>query len=110
MRFHSIPSPDAEADIDSASRWYQQIDPNLAFRFTMETFETLRRIERFPYQFPVIEGTTRRALLKHFPYSIFFTLNNEGPFVIAVVHQRRSDVVWMDRATGASERGPYDRQ
>ena len=105
MRFHSIPSPDAEADIVSASGWYQQIDPNLAVRFVLETFATLRRIERFPYQFPVIQGITRRALLKRFPYSILFDLNTAGPFVIAVVHQRRSETVWMDRANRATERG-----
>ena len=97
MKFHSIPSPDAEADIDSASRWYQQIDPDLAVRFALETLTTLRRIKRFPYQFPVIEGITRRALLKRFPYSIYFDLNGDEASVIAVVHQRRSDTIWMDR-------------
>ena len=106
MKFQSIPSPGAEADIVSAYRWYQQIDPNLAFRFTLETFATLRRIKTFPYQFPIIRGTTRRALLKRFPYSIFFSLNNDGLFVIAVVHQRRSETIWMDRANRAVERGP----
>ena len=106
MKYCSIPSPDAEADIVSALRWYQQIDPNLAFRFTLEAFATLRRIKTFPYQFPVIRGTTRRALLKRFPYSILFSLKNEGLFVIAVVHQRQSETIWMDRANRATERGP----
>ena len=106
MRFHSILSPDAEADLDSASRWYQHIDLNLSFRFELETVATLRRIEKFPYQFPVIEGITRRALLKRFPYSILFDLNTDGPFVIAVVHQRRSDIIWMDRVNSVNERGP----
>ena len=97
MRFDSILSPGAEADFDSASRWYQRIDPSLAFRFTLETFRTLRRIMMFPYQFPIIKSTTRRAILKRFPYSIFFILKKDGPFVIAVVHQRRSDTIWTAR-------------
>ena len=75
-----------------------QEDPNLAGSLLFETGATRRRIERFPYQFPVIDGTTRRALLKRFPYKIFFALKKDGPFVIAVVHQRRSDNLWMDRA------------
>src|SRR5688572_12760704 len=98
MKFHSILSPDAEADLDSASRWYERTDPNLASRFELETLAILRRIQKYPYQFPVVEGTKRRALLKRFPYSIFFALKKDGPFVIAVVHQRRSDAIWMDRA------------
>jgi hypothetical protein len=97
MRFHSILSPDAEAELDSAVRWYQRIDRNLGFRFRLETLATLRRIKIFPYQFPVIKSATRRAILKRFPYSIFFTLKKDGPFVIAVVHQRRSDTIWTDR-------------
>lgn len=106
MRFHSIPSPDVEADIDSVSRWYQQIDLNLAFRFRLETLATLRRIEKYPYQFPIIDGEIRRALLKRFPYSILFSLNNHILSVIAVVHQRRSETIWKDRASRANERGP----
>lgn len=106
MRYRSIPSPGAEADIVSAFRWYHQIDPNLAFRFTLETLATLRRIKTFPYQFPIISGKARRALLKRFPYWIFFSLNKNGLFVIAVVHQRRSETIWMDRASPANERGP----
>jgi hypothetical protein len=66
MRYRSILSPDAEADFDSAARWYRRIDQNLEFRFTLETFATLRRIKTFPYQFPVVYHTTRRALLKRF--------------------------------------------
>ena len=98
MKFYSILSPDAEADFDSACRWYERIDRDLVSRFELETLATISRIKTFPYQFPVIEGTARRALLKRFPYSVFFILKNEGPFVIAVVHQRRSETAWMDRA------------
>ena len=107
MKYRSVLSPGAEADIGSAVRWYQRINRNLASRFKLETFATLRRVKKSPYHFPLIgDGKTRRALLKRFPYSIFFTLKKYGPFVIAVVHQRRSETIWMDRANSANERGP----
>jgi toxin ParE1/3/4 len=98
MKFQSILSPDAEADFDSASRCYLHIDIDLAFRFRRETIATNRRIKAFPYQFPLIEGIARRAFVKRFPYSIYFDLNDDEASVIAVVHQRRSDIIWMDRA------------
>jgi len=44
-----------------------------------------------------MRGTTRRALLKRFPYSIYFYLKDGKASVIGVVHQRRSDNIWMDR-------------
>ena len=86
-----ILSPDAKADIYSAVRWYQRIDLNLAFRFTLETSAVLRRIAQFPYQFPRGKGLVRRALLKRFPYSVSFKLNEEGVFILAVLHQRRGN-------------------
>ena len=103
MKYRSVLSPGARADIRSAVRWYQHIERNLAFRFSMEIRATLRRIEKFPYQFPVRNGTVRRALLNRFPYSVYFRLNTDQPYVLAVVHQRRNDTVWMDRAMGYTE-------
>jgi len=97
MRYRSVPSPDAEADISSAVRWYQGTSLNLAFRFTLETVATRRRIERFPFQFPIVYKTVRRALLKRFPYSMYFELKDDEASVIAVVHQRRNPAVWMAR-------------
>jgi len=56
---------------------------------------------------PIIEGNkyiigpVRRALLKHFPYFMYFSLNEDHVSVIAVVHQRRDHTVWMDRGNGS---------
>ena len=108
MRYRSVLSPGAQADISSAVRWYQRTDPNQAFRFMLDIRATRRRIERFPYQFPIIEtpkhikDIVRRALLKHFPYCLVFTLNKDVASVIAVVHQRRADFTWMDRGNGTN--------
>ena len=103
MKYRSVLSPGAQADMDSASRWYRNIDLNLAYSFLLETATTRRRIERFPYQFPIVEGITRRALLKRFPYSIFFDLYDDEASVIAVVHQRRSDTIWRNRVNARTE-------
>jgi toxin ParE1/3/4 len=97
MRRRIIPSPDAEADLESAKRWYQLKEAKLSSRFRMETQKALRRIVRNPLQFPIVYEGVRRALLKRFPYSIYFTLNKDSVFVIAVVHQRRSVDAWLSR-------------
>lgn len=97
-----ILSPDAKADIRSAVRWYKRTDPNLAFRFKSEIRGTLRRIARFPYQFPLVESTFRRANLKRFRYAILFSVGKERVVVKAVVHQHRADSTWKDRGNGYS--------
>ena len=97
-----ILSPDAKADIRSTAQWYERIDPNLTFRFTLETRATLRRILQYPYRFPIIKGVIRRAGLNRFPYSIFYFLDMNNISVIGVVHERRADNVWMGRGNGYS--------
>jgi plasmid stabilization system protein ParE len=97
-----ILSPDAKADLRSTIRWYKRTDPNLALRFKLEMRASLRRIARFPYQFPLIEGTFRRANLKRFRYAIFFFCRERARVVRAVIHERRADSIWKDRGNGYS--------
>jgi plasmid stabilization system protein ParE len=100
MSHRVILSPDAKVDIRSTVRWYKQTELNLAFRFTLERRATRRRIARSPIVFPLVKDAVRRALMKRFPYAIYFALNKDAVFVIAVLHQRRVNTVWMDRENG----------
>ena len=99
MKYRVILSPDARADISSAVRWYQQIDPDVAFRFLLKTEATIDRILRHPYSFQRLKGVIRRAVLHRFPYSIFFVLKNELVIVIAVRHQRQSSILRLPADT-----------
>lgn len=103
MTYRIIFSPGANADIRSTVRWYERIDPNLAFRFILETSTTLWRIARFPYQFPLIMGIFRRAGLKRFRYAIYYSVEKEEVVVKAIVHERRNDTAWKDRGNGIAK-------
>ena len=100
MHFHIILSPDAEADINAVVWWYQSKDLKVALRFRAEADATLQRIAQFPYRYQLINSRIRRASLRRFPYSIFFYLNMAEVFVIAVIHQRRNHLPWIDRGNG----------
>lgn len=78
----------------SARRWYRRIDSNLARRFSLEGRTIVRRIAQFPNQFPRVDGTLRQALLRRFPYAMYYRLHSKLVIVVAVVHQRRSDAIW----------------
>ena len=99
MNKRVILSPDAKVDIRSAVEWYHHIHPHLASRFEQETLKALRNIGQFPFRFRIIKGTVRRAMLKRFPYAVYYSLRDNVASV-AVLHQRRSDAVWMNRGTG----------
>lgn len=89
MIHHLILSPDAEDGVHSALLWYLQADTNLPFRFETELDSILNRILRNPNQFPQVSGVLQRALMKRFPYSIYFTVNDDTVYVVRVLHQRR---------------------
>jgi|SRR6185369_2375159 len=98
MNYHIVLSPDAKADIRSARRWYRRIDRNLARRFSLESRITVHRVTQFPYRFPLVNETVRQALLKRFPYAMYYRPYSKLVFVIAVVHQRRSDDIRKQRS------------
>ncbi len=99
MKLNIILSPGGTADLNAVTRWYHNIDPNLSLRCAVEVVRILRRMEQSPLQFPRVSPGVRRALLKRFPYSVYFSLNIRIPSVIAVLHQHRDPRVWMERCT-----------
>jgi len=93
MNYRIALSPGAKKDINSAARWYLDIDPNLAFRFLAEIKTTLQRITRMPYAFPVHKPPFRRTRLKRFPYSIYYFVEINVVNIEAIFHKRRS--TWL---------------
>jgi plasmid stabilization system protein ParE len=93
MKYRVILSPDAEAGISSAFRWYQHANPDAAFRFLLKINATINRIRQYPNSFTLVSGVIRRAVLHRFPYSIYFGLMKEVAIVMAIRHQRQSAIL-----------------
>jgi toxin ParE1/3/4 len=90
--------PAAETDIREASEWYEERELGLGGRFLDELRGTFTRIARMPLQFPSIGKGLRRALLKRFPYAIYFVPRDDSTCaVLAVLHQRRNPNIWKKR-------------
>lgn len=72
----------------SYGTWYEAEAPGLGRRFR-EAIDTLtERMSANPRQFPVVFKNVRGALLRRFPYSLFFVVEEEALFVIACFHAR----------------------
>ena len=84
-----ILSPDAKTDIHAIKRWYYRNGASLSLQFAAEVEFTLRLIAQYPHAFPLVKRGVRRALMKGFPYLIYFTLKGGTVSVIAVIHKRR---------------------
>jgi toxin ParE1/3/4 len=93
-----IVRPLAEADVQQASDWYEEKELGLGARFLDELRDSFARIRRMPLQFPAIGKGLRRALLRRFPYAIYFVPHDEHRVVIiAVLHQHRNPSIWKKR-------------
>jgi hypothetical protein len=88
----------ALTDIGEALQWYTTRSRGAAQRFQAALLATLAEVERDPERFRVIEHDVRRAVLRSFPYSIYFRpAQPDGWAVIAVQHDRRDPLHWQAR-------------
>jgi plasmid stabilization system protein ParE len=89
-----IVRPSAQLDIDEAASWYYQRDPAVARRLFAELDAAFERIRQNPAQFPVVVEPIQRALLRKFPYTVYFIVGGDLAAVVAVIHQRRKPINW----------------
>jgi len=76
----------AEADIVDAALWYEARATGLGADFLRAVDVTLAEIERMPERFPVVHLHCRRALLRRFPYGVFFVPTATTISVVACMH------------------------
>ena len=92
-----IVRPSAEADVRQAALWDESKREGLGAEFILELDALYERIAQNPRQLPTIEEGTRRALLRRFPYAVYFVLGDDVPVIIAVLHQHRRPDAWRER-------------
>jgi len=88
--------PEADAEVAEASQWYEQRRSGLGGEFAAAVAEVVSRIVENPLVFPRVHGQTRRAILRRFPYALYFRTLGDDIVVLAVQgrqHPRR----WQSR-------------
>ena len=89
--------PAAAADIEDAFLWYQTKRLGLGDEFREELRSTLNQVAENPQHYQVVHRGTRRALLKRFPYGVFYREFPEVLIVVACMHGRRNPNRWQSR-------------
>lgn len=91
-------SREARADIEEAAGSLGEISPALPARFAAELERVYAAIGEYPQMYPVVYKNFRRALLRRFPYSVFYAVERSFALVVGVVHQARDESTWKRRA------------
>jgi len=90
-------SPFAEQDLDTAVEWYNSKREVLGNEFAYEVSEIFERIKFNPLQFPKEYGKMRKAVIKRFPYSVFFVFKDEIAFILGIFGASRNPNIIKNR-------------
>ena len=85
-----IVRPEAESDLLQGFLWYEGQQPGLGVEFLTEVSRCQQSIEQRPLSFVRIDNTLRRAIVRRFPYALFFLVDAEQISVVAAFHMARN--------------------
>jgi len=99
MSFSVQLSNEAIQDYDEAVAWYEGQQKGLGFDFSYRLSETLEQIENFPASSQLLYKNCRCAVLKQFPYKVFYVFEETQPdiLVFAILHDKRHPDMWKRR-------------
>ena len=90
-------TPEADAELTEARRWYSHKRQDLDLEFMQCIDDALSRVIGNPHVNPIVYRTLRRAVIRRFPFAIFFDVREDEIQVIAVFHSRRDPEGWQSR-------------
>ena len=96
--YRLVSQPSTDLDIEGAFQWYENEQIGLGLEFLDELRATYNLIVDGPFKYPHLRSNIRRALLKRFPYAVFFAIENEVIVVVAVLHTSRNPAEWQRRS------------
>jgi len=87
----------AEDELREARDWYEAQGPGLGRRLVGVVGKMLVDIQENPLRFPIVHRDIRRAMVRRFPYAVFFCDQADVILVIGVVHRHRHPDTWKRR-------------
>jgi plasmid stabilization system protein ParE len=89
--------PQADADLLEARTWYDAQETGWGAVFFDAVSAMVHRIADMPLAFPLADGQTRRAVLRRFPYSVYFQVRADHILIVAIMHNSRDPRRWRSR-------------
>ena len=96
-RYSLLINPFAENDLRIAVDWYNGQKDGLNRELVNEIDKIIRLIQENPFQFAVIRKKIRMAIIKRFPFGIYYYVGDSSIIVFAVFHYSRNPKVLRKR-------------
>jgi toxin ParE1/3/4 len=88
----------AKAELRTAMRWYENQRKGLGTQLQDEVEEVIQRIAANPSGYARYKETDYQlALLKRFPYVVYFADLERSIWIAAIAHERRRLGYWLGR-------------
>jgi plasmid stabilization system protein ParE len=97
MTYKLLVRPEAEVDIAEIISWYEGQAKGLSDKFMSQFEDCLHNILDTPNGYAKVHHEIRRAILRKFPYCIFYVLTDETVSILACSHARRDPRRWQSR-------------
>lgn len=88
---------EADQDLAEAATWYEMHRLGLGQEFLDEATRTIHAISENPLRYPVMWRQTHRALMRRFPFGIYFRVSGDLVLIVAVLHGSRHPRYWRKR-------------
>jgi plasmid stabilization system protein ParE len=89
--------PAAASDIRRARLWYERQRRGLGDEFLAEVRVAMDAALTMPEAYPILHRQTRRAMVRRFPYGLFYRLVDTVVVFVACMDTRRSSEGWKRR-------------
>lgn len=95
--YRLVAQPAADLDVEAAFEWYQNERGGLGLEFLDELRAAYTRIVEGPLKYRDLRSGIRRALLRRFPYAVYYAVEGDVVVVLAVLHAHRDPAEWQLR-------------
>jgi len=102
--------PDAITDASEAAAWYEEQKPGLGIEFLLELDMAIERAAENPQTNTVQYRNVRRALVRRFPYSVYYHFEGDKLDIFEILHHPLRAPSSCSRTRASSERSRDDRQ
>lgn len=89
MNYALVFRPEVREEVDEAYSWYDSQRSGLGDELLDCIDEMLDRICQSPESYPVFYRDVRRAVVRRFPYAVYYRIVSSRVIVTAIFHGRR---------------------
>jgi len=90
--------PEARSEASAATTWYRTRSRDAARDFASAVRAGVQSIRERPAVWARWKGSdVRRKVLRQFPYSIFYIVENDDVVIVAIAHHKRRPGYWRPR-------------